>query len=293
MLVVGIDENGFGPRLGPLVVTASLVVVKDVGHLLQSSFKESKKICSSGRMEECERIALSFHRLIYGSTPSSASKYLSDIVYSQEGDCSSPLPHCLPDFPLPCWTSESDLTEDRAQTFLKEIYVDLLEIRSIVICPGRFNEKLGTFSSKHHLEYALFEELIMYFTKQYQKEKVLFLCGRIGSTKDYSPFFNRFPLILGSPQREGETWYLLPDDSEVRFITDGDEKYFPIALSSVVGKYIRELFIEQMNRYFRSYLPYLPYCSGYINPVTKRFIEETKNFREEMGIPDRCFIRER
>lgn len=293
MLVVGIDENGFGPRLGPLVVTASLVNVEGIECLLHSSLKESKKICASGRMAFCEELALSFYKLLYGYFPPTPLVFLSALLLTQQEECDSPFPHCILNFSLPHWSAIHDLDIVKARAYLQEIHIKLLEIKSIVLCPGRFNSRLECFSSKHHLEYSLFEELILYFRERYKSDEILFLCGRIGSTKNYSPFFYRFFLVAGSEEREGETCYYLPYRGEVRFITDGDEKYFPITLSSIIGKYIRELFVEQMNNFFRAHLPHLPYCSGYMNAITKEFIEETKELRKNLGIPDKCFFRVR
>ncbi len=293
MLVVGIDENGFGPKLGPLVVTATLVDIGDPEKLLNSSLKESKKICASGKMKICEMIALSFYKSLYDCIPFTSSELLSNILLTQKDECPSPLTPCVPDFVLPCWTDTSNLLDiEIAGKYLQEINAHLLEIKSIALCPGRFNQKLQFTSSKSHLDYLLFEDLILYFKENYREEEILFLCGRIGGTKDYSPFFNRFSLVP-QPDKEEETRYAFPEGGEARFITKGDDKYFPITLSSIVGKYIRELFVEQMNRFFRSHIPDLPYCSGYINATTELFIEKTANLRNKLGIPHHCFLREK
>lgn len=291
MLIVGIDENGFGPQLGPLVVTASMVYAEDIDSLRQSSLKESKKICASGKMEICEMIALSFYELLNEDVPSSADEFLSSILIPQKDECLSPLSPCSPDFPIPCWVKAEEIDSGIGYNYLEEGYINLLEIKSIALCPGRFNSRLDVFTSKHSLEYSLYEELISYFLEEYPRDRILFLCGRIGSTKDYSPFFKRFQLSSLGEKEGGETRYRLPGRGEVRFITDGDEKYFPITLSSIIGKYIRELYVEQMNRFFRSHLPHLPYCSGYRNDKTKQFIEGTKELRAKLGIPDECFLR--
>ncbi|MCM8800775.1 MAG: hypothetical protein NC912_02000 [Candidatus Omnitrophica bacterium] len=289
MLVVGIDENGLGPILGPLVVTASLVEAKDPERLSKGSLKESKKICGFGRMKECERIVLSFYKLLYNSIPSNTLEFLSNILI-QKDRCSLPFLHCICDLQIPSWMN-SGINNQIAQNYLQEIDASIKEIKSIAICPGKFNQRLKYVSGKLHLNYLLFEDLFSYFKENY-KDEILFLCGRNGRTKNYQKFFNLFSPIFNYETKD-EIGYYFCDGQKVRFITDGDARYFPITISSIFGKYIRELFIRRMNEFFKSKIPALLYCSGYRDKKTRQFIKETADLRNELNIPEECFLRER
>jgi ribonuclease HIII len=291
MLVVGIDENGLGPELGPLVVTATLISVKNLEPLLRGSLKESKQIFRSGeKMGEGEDIVLSFFSFLKGYIPSHPREIFNKLLLTLEDTCDSPLPHCNPDFEIPNWCDKSQIRKNTAELFLKEVGGELIEVKSIALCPAQLNNRLQSYN-KNHIDYLLFEELIMYFKGKY-KDEILFLCGGIGTTKDYSFYFRHLKALpYKSLRREEEVTYFFPSLGEIRFIKNGDEKYFPIALSSLFGKYIRELFIEQMNRFFRANLPSLPYCSGYRDRKTKEFIENSEKLREKLKIPKVCFLR--
>lgn len=294
MLVVGIDENGLGPQLGPLVVTASLMDAEDPSALSTDILRESKQVFTSGkRMGEGEETVLSFYKSLKGHIPSSSSEILGDLLLPLPDTCTSPLPHCLPTFELPHWVTPDYIDERIAHYYLKKVGAHLLEIKSIALCPAQLNRRLESYS-KNHIDFLLFEELMIHFKEKLEGKEVLFLCGGIGSTRNYEPFFVQLASLNCKAKRETEeVCYSFPGLGEVRFIKNGDEKYFPIALSSLFGKYIRELFVEQMNNFFHSHLPHLPYCSGYRDRVTERFIKETENLRKRLNLPRECFIREK
>jgi len=292
MLVVGIDENGLGPRLGPLVATASLLEVEDHSLLSTDILPESKQVFTSGkRMEKGENLVLSFYSLLKGYIPSSPSQILSDLLLPLADTCTSPLPHCLPAFELPYWTAQSSIREDVAHHYLQKLGARLLEVKSVILCPAQLNKRLKSYN-KNRIDYLSFEELMVYYREKFAGKEILFLCGAIGKTKDYSGFFSRLASLSYKTQREEDAvCYIFPSFAEVRFIENGDNKYFPIALSSLFGKYIRELFIEQLNRFFQSYVASLPHCSGYWDSTTGRFLEETAKLRQQLNIPEECFIR--
>ena len=64
-----------------------------------------------------------------------------------------------------------------------------------------------------------------------------------------------------------------------------------VALASLVGKYLRELTMERIYRYYAKALPGLTRASGYHDPVTARFVEATRLVRAERAIGDECFER--
>jgi ribonuclease HII len=291
MLVVGIDENGLGPELGPLVATATLLSVKNIESLLAGSLRESKEIFRSGeKMGEGEDIVLSFFSLLKGYLPRHPQDIFNELLLTRDYTCDSPFPHCKPDFAIPNWCEEAGIGKSKAELYLREVEGELIEVKSVALCPAHFNERLESYN-KNHIDYLLFEELIRYFREK-DKEEIVFLCGAIGTTKNYSLYFHhlkKFP--HKSEIGEGEVIYFFPSLGEVRFIQDGDNKYFPIKLASLFGKYIRELFVEQMNRFFRSNLPSLPYCSGYRDEKTKEFIKNSEEIRARLKIPQACFRR--
>lgn len=315
MLVVGIDENGYGPRLGPLVVTGSLWRVEDLRFLHQPNpLPESKKVFSCGdskKMGTGEGIVLALFRWLKGYTPSHTLQFLSSLLLPSQEKCSFSKDMCWPEFPLPHWNDGLSSKEEEEVGEMLEHFLSfqgyLMEVKSVLLCPRQFNEKRSELGNKAHVNFYLFEEVIRYFKEKYQgtlplEDGFLFLCHQIGTTRDYRPFFRYLQNfeVVEEEREEGQapfgpggvSRYVLSDLGEVWFIQDGDQNCLPIALSSLFGKYIRELFVERINNFFREHVPDLPYASGYGDSKTKAFIEATENVREALGIPQQCFLRE-
>lgn len=292
MLVVGIDENGYGPLLGPLVVTATLLEVEDEKLLLKGNLKESKQVFLSGeKMSDGEILVLSFYLHLKKHKPATPQQFLADLILPIDDNCNSPLSICSPQFRLPHWCDDDAIDEGLATQFLKEVGAKLVEIKSISLCPAQFNKRAKNIS-KAQLDYLLFETLILHMRNQYPEKRILFLCGFIGSTKNYSQFFyNLASEEWEEESNNAEVRYVFPNWGEIRFIKDGDKLYFPIALSSLVGKYIRELFIEQLNIIIKEHIQGINHTSGYPNTQTNEFITKTSKLRAKLGIPESCFIR--
>lgn len=67
-------------------------------------------------------------------------------------------------------------------------------------------------------------------------------------------------------ERERCSAYVLRRRSQavhVSFEVSADERHLPVSLASMVSKYIRELLVECMNRYFSAMSPDLKPTAGY------------------------------
>jgi len=78
----------------------------------------------------------------------------------------------------------------------------------------------------------------------------------------------------------------------ISFIKEGDKTHFPIALSSVFSKYIRERFIKNINEFFATKIQDLEPTKGYAYKIEK-FIEVTNDVRKKYDIATNCFLRKR
>ena len=70
------------------------------------------------------------------------------------------------------------------------------------------------------------------------------------------------------------------------------ERHLPVAVASMVSKYVREASMEAFNRYWRRHLPELRPTKGY--PIdARRFRREIAAMQAELGIADAVLWRER
>jgi hypothetical protein len=86
--------------------------------------------------------------------------------------------------------------------------------------------------------------------------------------------------------------YQISGLGEVRFLRDADGSDPLVALSSLIGKYVREVTMKRIVRFYTNQVSGLPNASGYNDPVTDRFVAATKSFRDSIGIASTCFRRD-
>jgi ribonuclease HII len=77
---------------------------------------------------------------------------------------------------------------------------------------------------------------------------------------------------------------------ELRFVRDGDALHLPVAVASMIGKYLRELAMERLGA---SLGAAEDPPSGYRDGRTKAFVRESAALRAALGLPDSCFLREK
>jgi len=310
MYVVGIDENGFGPQIGMLTVTGSLFEVKSYkredfwsGIKGRAIVNDSKMVLKFNRMAEGERTVITYFDLFNGRLPKKFKELLDSVslfnLQELRQYCVSPAVEMCwkPEIFLPHWINikEDDICKDASK--IKEKMgrqgVRLIEIKTAILCPYKFNTLIEKGIKKSHLDFILFEKLMEYFYKRYgNKQKYLFLCGKIGGTRRYLPWFNYLQnfKVLGKKE-EIDSIYSLKNIGKVCFVKEGDKKHFPIALSSIFGKYIREIFMERMNYFFTSQIQNLKPASGYHDRITEEYKKKTANLRDALNIPNKCFLR--
>ena len=116
----------------------------------------------------------------------------------------------------------------------------------------------------------------------------------IGGIRAYASRFTSFEpsRVKALPGRRGQKRYALDGLGELRFEVDADARHLPVALASIVGKYVRELGMRRIGEFYRRSDPGLVLASGYHDPVTSRFIESTDSTRRRLGIVGDCFRRQ-
>ncbi len=335
MIIIGIDENGYGPVLGPLVVTATafklhphlnpspasgegkregmnlwqlLNIAKNPDYPEKIVVTDSKKLFLRNSLRRCrigERTVFSFFYLLFKNLPKSPDKFLSKILLDFSlfprlcEDSGSEYKPCWEEIFLPLWLEDKKGIKEetgRLRKRLKRKEIEFLGLKSIAICPFQFN-RLVKGKSKSYLNYLQFENLISYFLQEKEKNFYIF-ADRIGGQKRYLPLLKSSLLknwnceIL--EERKGISSYRLhlkEKETTISFLQNGEEKQFPIALSSIFGKYIREIFMQRITKFFQNYNPELKTVSGYRDSLTKDFITRTGDLRKKLKINEKCFLR--
>ena len=305
MLVMGVDENGLGPRLGPLVATSVVLETPRYARAalcergLALGLTDSKETGGFGRMGFIESVALALLNRGGGGRPGSADGLLDRV----SPELRQRLRACCPDDPTAeqCWAVDLRLPAFGGDGSYGEALVDrlvgrsslrIVDVRSRVACAGVLNAKLAAGKNKLAVDLELFEDLIS-SAHVCHGSPLLVVCGMIGGIRDYGSRLSRFDEHRVKPlaARRGQRRYMVDGVGEVRFEVDADARHLPVALASIVGKYVREICMRRIGEFYRQGDPGLKLASGYHDPVTTRFIEATEPSRRRLGIAPSCFRR--
>jgi ribonuclease HII len=295
MLIVGVDENGLGPLLGPLVVTA--VAFEAEGYDRRAFFEssqgslvadDSKNLFSKARLNKAETETLAW-LAEFGHHPQTAQA-LRDIVVQKapwglacqgNGVCSLKAERLA----LPCFGGTEDTSAAARLPGITPV-----GIKAISLCPGRYNEALASGMGKLELDFRLMYALVSAFGAETGGE-LLALCGKVGATRSYGSWLSRAGAVLFSAIHEqpARSEYRVAGLGTLNFEKDADSLHLPVAVASMIGKYLRELAMRELNLALGR--DQGDAVSGYRDPRTKAFVDETEPLRDTLGWPQGCFLR--
>lgn len=306
-LRIGIDENGLGPRLGPLVVTAVEAVTSGEGNAkaearpkgaLRKRLDDSKKLVAyrDNALGEAWARAIA-KRMGLGEPPTPDA-----LVHALSVDTADALrAPCPGDHMAQCWDAAGEAFAcepkllaqvERDLEKLEAAGVNVLRASCVVTCTRRLNEGVARGLTRFHLDLHAMERLALGARERAGRD-VVAICGKVGGFDRYAPAFGPMSGRLHAVAVEGRarSEYAFPGLGRIAFVRDADAKHMLVCMASLVGKWVRDVLMGRIVRYHRADNAELPDASGYHDPVTTRFIAATRLSRRDRALPDDCFER--
>ncbi len=297
-IIAGIDEAGYGPTLGPLVVAASAWRLDDkrsertLNRLVQLKqddgglpIRDSKQLYNSGgTIARIEATTLGHAILARGSLPLRVEALLEHALDFHPGEARA-LPWYgkrLLDLSLPRKTGLDELLERTARQgeLLTERGLQVADLFVEVVPEPRFNRLTTAAGSKAWTLFYAHGRLIEKLVATYPDEELVIHADRHGGRIHYAPMLQTFfPLapLTTLHEKRIESAYELDwpgrDTVHIDFRIKADQARTPVALASVVAKTVRELFMESLNGWFAEQVADVRPTAGY--PVdARRFLAE-------------------
>ena len=349
-IVIGMDEAGYGPNLGPLVITATVWHVPadprktDFWALFetvvsQSATKDADRIhvADSKDVYSPSRGLLPLERsiqAIFGLAPCNTSSFrslcdwlmTSDVARLPSGEfpelLSRPPAKSVMDAPaannsadtalissfldVEPWFQQADLTlpvsnkqseiellSGRLKSSCDDSGIRLLGISSDIVLTERFNSVSEFYQSKGAALSRFTLGLLRSVWEPDTEEPTLIIGDKHGGRNRYDELINE--------QLDGQMIFRLQESrqkssyrigaSEIDFQTKAEE-HFPVAVASMVCKYVRELSMELFNSFWKQHLPDIKPTKG--DPQdAKRFRKDIETVQQQFNISDSTLWRAR
>jgi hypothetical protein len=298
----GIDEAGYGPNLGPMVMTAIVAEAPEDGGQAEREpplrtlnfwadlkatvdraggdrdrlwVDDSKTILRGGKgRDRLESACWALIHAIRHKLPCSFGELLAGIGAGTPEDTE-----------LSLWSTEPGgaccslaltpppgLSEMLAERPLepRQARWRLTEVRSVVVAPAQFNARLKQSKSKSEVHFAAFAPLVRMIWERAAVGDATFLsCDKHGGKHYYLPaLYDAFPeaWIERGPEGAELSRYVIRAPGrmvELSLLPRADRSDGLVALASIVSKTVRELWMDVFNGYWCARVPGLCPTAGY------------------------------
>jgi hypothetical protein len=312
-ILIGMDEAGYGPNFGPLVVTATVWEVPDaprdidlwarMAEAIERSpsaggerlhIADSKQVYTPARgLGALERGVLCALHLC-GCKPGGL-RALWRAVAGDDSACANEPWFADADLPLPHAVAAADCGA-AAETWRRcctGAGVRLKAIRSEIVLTRRFNELIRACDSKGLALSRLSLRLLRRVWQPDDSRPARVIADKHGGRNRYDLLLSEIldgQMVLRQEESRDRSVYRV-GATELRFQTRAEE-HLPVAVASMVSKYLRELAMLLFNRYWCERVPGLKPTAGYPADAL-RFRREIAAAQAEIGISNENLWRNR
>lgn len=321
-LLVGIDEAGYGPTLGPLVIASSAWRIPraapdiDLWHMLRDAVSrdagrgqwrivvdDSKRVFDRKKgLGSLERSVHAFLSLLNHDTADVARMLGSLGAPIRESWLEAPWYRDLQvSLPIDVPSAASPDVRQKLADTLAQKEIACTALRAEIVPEHLFNHRLSQTHNKSHVLIEHVLRLIDRAVREAEDEELLIVVDRLGGRDDYrgllmSAFPDRDLHILRVDDQVSQ-YRLTPRHNtghswQIRFQVEADQTCLPVGLASMTAKYVRELLMACFNQFWQSRNPSLRPTAGYYTDA-QRFLREIAECAAAAGIDMQRFTRQR
>ena len=316
--IIGIDEAGYGPNLGPLVMTSVACRVPedlagaDLWQVLREAVRRAAEPDDGRLLVEDSKVVYStargLHALETGvlaalppepAAPDlSLARYLDGLAPAAVAELAGePWYRGASALPVAAESAGCGAAAARFADASRQGRVAWGAVRSVVVCPPRFNGVLDRWGSKGAVLGEGLTELLRWNRDALAGGEALsFFVDKHGGRNTYAPMLqDALPDGVVLAQQEGlarSSYTVLGTGRDIRltFQPRADAEHFCVALASMVSKYLREVLMLEFNRFWQGHVPGLKPTAGYPGDAA-RFFGAIRPAADRLGIAETALWR--
>lgn len=313
--LIGADEAGYGPNLGPLVVAATSWLIP--AEMTTEEFSRSLSVClrPAAWRPDCGHVPLGDSKDLFQpavglatleagllallslcesvSCVTTVQSMLEQVRFAKSPPeaptCHLPWYAELHRFPVPVCHSRGEI-ERLGKLVGKSLASNDIQLKSVaamVITETEFNRAVQLTGSKGQLlslsTLRLVDSLLMD-----ECSSAEIFCDRQGGRTNYLPvLLDALPdqwFVETTRSRERCSYRNTSVPERTIHFTVGGDRFAPTGLASMLAKYLRERLMESFNQFWRLHLPELKPTAGY--PVdARRFVAEIAEICQRLQLP--------
>ena len=320
LIYAGIDEAGYGPMLGPLCVGCTAFVLEDADpaagapnlwSILGDAVCRSK---SDGR----KRIAIDDSKKLKGAKTSKTThplKHLERAVLAfaaPEGDLPAddaalferlgvrvadrPWYASTTALPLGQSGEELHIASARLHRAMDSAAARCRLLHCEAIDAQTFNEGVQRMGRKSNVNFGAAMRLADAVWRAWPRDHPRVIVDRQGGRTHYlrqlQMTWPEAHIRIVAESEEVSRYRLDRGGSllTISFRQESETRHLPVALASMIAKYVRELLMLRLNRFFTGHMPELKPTAGYVQDG-RRYLAEIAPLIDELRLPRRSLVR--
>lgn len=322
MILAGIDEAGYGPLLGPLVVGCCAFDVEgEAGEELPCLWQKLRRVCGKARdrkrlklhindskqvyspaggLKELERSVLAM-ALAGGGACETLGAFLQKVAGEVVGELVGYPWYIEPEgekFPIEQEGANVRIAANGLRAEMEKCGVRCVHLAARVVPERRFNAMIEQTRNKGEVLFSIGAIHLDYLLRNFGEKGLVIFCDRQGGRERYGYLlrlmFEEWALEVVA-EGDGNSEYRLKRAGHVVrviFREKAEEQSMAVAMASMLSKYLREALMRRFNAYWQKLMPGVEPTAGYYQDGM-RFLRDIEQKRAEMGIKDGELIRVR